>query len=843
MASFYIVPSRQVAGSVAGQNVVTSLNDLVNDVTLVPSAGGNITITPSGQTLQIGVDTGVFLLKSGDTVTGNIRFTPSGSNYGLAVNAAAANPASGVTGAIYYNTSDNSLRIYDGSWLPLAAGGAITQGQADLRYLQLDASNGPLTGDLSLGATKLRLGNFNSSQPSGSVGQIIYRTDLNAVQVYAAGSWQSLGFGNLAITAGTGLSGGTITSSGTITVDQTYPFSWTAIHNFSQPITFSASQTFAINKLSGTGQTNGALISYNSSSASWTVLQPGTANQVLKIDAGTLRPTWSSDTSGVIGAPTDGTYTDGFFDSWTSSTTVANAVDDISELLALIAPAKPGFLTSQSLSATSQPNLYTVKLSGGLGDEWYYTQSGMGYSAGNTISTYFLTGSYILSSPDSATRFYAGTTTQATFGEAAHLIYAYDGGAGSVTSSINATYNLAGTGTTGTSGTLTVNSLETYNNIWTKANAFITYSQSTEGWLGHSLTHTLSGETNVRAYFRDTISNASPTPYFSVGAGITENTPSFEWLSGVRYYGFNSTFDVSFQAGNNIFDRCYNATQVARVYGTGMDNYNMNPVSVPSYNDYYDMTSGFTISLDKEDEAAFYQDSSVNKFLYVALFKAHGSSPGGIGTTVAQLPLARAINTYTSPSTDVYEAFYDEDMRVSVGTTGSFDSQVSPLVNGNAQVRNGILCYPVRADYSGIGLTYFSGDQAYERFFYKESASNGTLSISGLSSVASDIVGVGSGVTSGKINVLLQLIDTGIGTTSYVYYDLGENASALPIGSYGGVGTSNLYGGRFSANSNSVTFSFGTKSTENNSTPNLGRYRLIVIFKDNTKSITSIASS
>lgn len=843
MASFYIVPSRQVAGSVAGQNVVTSLNDLVNDVTLVPSAGGNITITPSGQTLQIGVDTGVFLLKSGDTVTGNLRFTPTGSNYGLAINVATSNPASGVTGAIYYNTSDNSLRIYDGSWVPLATGGAITQTQADLRYLQLDASNGPLTGDLSLGATKLRLGNFNSSQPSGTAGQIIYRTDLNAVQVYAAGSWQSLGFGNISITAGTGLSGGTITSSGTISIDQTYPFSWTSIHSFSQPITFSASQTFAINKLSGTGQTNGAMIMYSSSSVSWTVLQPGTANQVLKIDSSTLRPTWSSDSSGVIGSPTDGSYADGFFDTWTSSTTVANAVDDISELLALIAPAKPGFLTSQSLSVVSQPTLYTVKLSAGLNNSWYYTESGMGHSSGDTISTYFLTGSYVLASPDSSTRFYAGNTNQSTFGEAAHLIYTYDSMAGSVTSSINATYNIAGTGTTGTSGTLTVNSLETYNNIWTKANAFITYSQSSEGRMGHTLTHTLSGESNVKSYFRDTISNASPTPYFSVGAGITENTPSFIWLSGVRYYGFNSTFDVSFKAGNNIFDRCYNATQVARVYGIGMDNYNMNPVSVPNYNDYYDMTSGFTISLDKVDEAAFYQDSSVAKNLYIALFKAHGSSPGGIGTTVAVLPIARGINTYNSPSTNVYETFYDEDMRVSIGTTGAFSPTTTPLVNGNAQVRNGILCYPVAADYSGIGATYYSGDQIYERFFYKESASNGTLTFAGLSNVSTDIVGVGSGVTSGKINVLLQLIDTGIGTTSYVYYDLGENVSALPIGSYGGVGTSNLYGGRYSANSNSVTFSFGTKSTENSSTPNLGRYRLIVIFKDNTKSITSIASS
>ena len=53
MASFFIVPSRLVAGGVTGQLVVTSLNGLIYDITLAAAVGGNITITPTGQTLQI----------------------------------------------------------------------------------------------------------------------------------------------------------------------------------------------------------------------------------------------------------------------------------------------------------------------------------------------------------------------------------------------------------------------------------------------------------------------------------------------------------------------------------------------------------------------------------------------------------------------------------------------------------------------------------------------------------------------------------------------------------------------------------------------------------------------
>ena len=212
---------------------------------------------------------------------------------------------------------------------------------------------------------------------------------MSAAQLYAGGSWQTIGLGSFSITAGTGLSGGTITSTGTISVDTSYAFTWTGINTFSQPINFASAQTFAIDKLSGTGQTNGSMVYYDGSAVAWSVLAPGSANQVLKIDPSTLKPSWSSDAAGVIGTPADTTYTDGFFDSWTSSTTVANAVDDINELLFLLAPEKPGLLTSTNLTATTVPTFYTVKLSDGLINEWYYDTAGLGYTAGDTITHTF----------------------------------------------------------------------------------------------------------------------------------------------------------------------------------------------------------------------------------------------------------------------------------------------------------------------------------------------------------------------------------------------------------------------------------------------------------------------
>ena len=73
---------------------------------------------------------------------------------------------------------------------------------------------------------------------------------------------------------------------------------------------------------------------------------------------------WSGNTwvsaAGVIGAPSDGTYTDGFFDTWTGSTTIANAVDDINEVLKKLAPSKPPELNTKTILLSSSYSSATL---------------------------------------------------------------------------------------------------------------------------------------------------------------------------------------------------------------------------------------------------------------------------------------------------------------------------------------------------------------------------------------------------------------------------------------------------------------------------------------------------
>lgn len=75
--------------------------------------------------------------------------------------------------------------------------------------------------------------------------------------------------------------------------------------------------------------------------------------------------TWVSS-AGIIGVPTDGVYTDGFFDTWTDSTPIANAVDDINEVLKKLAPSKPPELNTKTiLLSSTYPNATMNRASDG----------------------------------------------------------------------------------------------------------------------------------------------------------------------------------------------------------------------------------------------------------------------------------------------------------------------------------------------------------------------------------------------------------------------------------------------------------------------------------------------
>ncbi len=1085
MADFYIVPPRLIVGSFDRTNAVTSLNSLKGDLTLLADTASGLRVSVAGGNFRFSVEPNFYVQITGSTVTGNVQFDPSGTNFGLAVGSGPSSPGSGVTGGLFFNTTDNTLKVYDGtSWGDILSSGGITQANADLRYLKLDGTNTP-TASLSMGSQFLRLANLSSQISPGLTGQVFFNQDLDKLSVYTATGWMVVG---TAITAyaGNGISVNSSSFGATISVNESYNFTWTGAHTHTQPIVFAASQTFDINKFNITGQAAGDLIYYDgvnwnrlpigdpnqglkvlpsgtgitwgtvsasggagishlnnltegfqyfevgtsgnqfnissvgsthtfnipiagvgktglvspfdqtfegiktfnsntifasnsasgstgsgavvvyggvgisgnlnvggsavivgdltvhgttttvnstivtiddknielastaspsdayaegggitlkgttdkfinwysgvgwSSSESWNlgsgqtykidnttvlsssslgigitnssltalgtittgvwagtaitpryggtgfasytkgdllvgagstlIIQPvGTDTFVLTANSGSASGvTWVAATaigSSTIGTPTDGSYSDGFFSSWTNSTTVANAVDDINELLALIAPARPNYLTGTTLTASSVPTYYTVRISAGLGTEWYQA----GYGTGSSITRYYLSGTLTLNTANTSTTFSAGSLTTSTYGTIFFKTANknFPTGAGYGTIDLTTTYTV---GTTNNSLKLTA--LDVYNNIWTKANAqILTYTQPNAGYEGLSISHTENSQsTNTYEVWKDPWSASNPNPTFSQSATAATYSQTTKWLSGIEYYTTGTGFSVYFKGAAGIYSSCYNTTQVYGISATGLVT-STGTATNPLYSDELDKSGANHVRVTLNSSSA----SSFNKYLTVTIYKAHGT------TATSNATIAKAINTYSTVSTTTYEGFQDEAQRLVIGTGIAFTSTID-MANGNLQARSGTLTYPVAADYDTQwgGTHTFTGDQEYQRYFYKTSASTGTLTFTGFT--ASNIAAYGTG----SVNVLLYL------EGDAKYYDLG-----VLQGSNANDGSSRAaaISAKTSASSGALNWSLGTATTGVSGAGNSGRYRAIIIFRNNTYSMTSITSS
>jgi hypothetical protein len=997
MSDFYIVPPRLIVGSLQRSNVVTSLNTLKGDLSFKVSPDTGLTLNINSGVFNFSIQPDFYIKKSGDTVPSNIIFRPDAGKYGLAVGAGAADPGTGVSGALYFNTTYGVLKVYNGTvWNEIASTGTsgITQSFADTRYLRLDGGNVP-TGAISMGSQFLGLANLTTRSSAGTAGQIYYNTDTNRLDLYNGSSWVPVGSGITQLNAGNGitLSNNPITSYGTVGVNEAYNFNWTGTHTYSQPITFSTSQTFDASKLTIAYQTKGDTLHFDGSN--WARLPLGTANQVLSVsncggdvewhtlaagpgiaisyNSGTLTFSssssvgisgitylnnltnltqyfatgtsgtefnivssgsthtfnipiagvgatglvstldqsfagnktftnnlivssstastntstgaltvtggvgigqtinlggslnfWngsyytgfkssatasttyilpatspatgtsvlSSDTIGnlswvpmtatsggsgtsTIGTPTDGTYTDGFFSTWTNNTTIANAVDDINELLALLAPARPNYLTGTSLVASSVPTYYTVKISAGLGTEWYQA----GYGTGTQITgKYYLSGAHTLNTANTSTTFSAGSLTTSTYGTIYFNRYNYltptGGGVGTIDLTVNYTVGY-------TNNNLKLTALGTYNSIWTKANAqILTYTQPNPGYEGVYISHTENSQlTNTYEMWKDPWSASNGSPIFSQSATASTYSQSDKWLSGISYYASGTGFSVYFKGAAGIYSCAYNVTQVYAISATGLNTATGLPASPPLYTDELDKSGSnhVRVSLSVASQSSF------NKYLTVTIYKAHGT------TAASNATIVKAINTYGTISTDTYEGFQDEARRLVIGSGIAFTSTLE-MANSNAQVRSGTLQYPLASDYDTQwgGTHTFTGDQEYQRYFYKTSASTGTLTFTGFT--ASNVAPYGTG----NINVLLYLDGDAL------WFDLGVLQGS---NSNNGSTRALAISAKTSASGGALGWSIGTKTTGVTGAGNNARYRVVVIFRNNTYSMTSITSS
>lgn len=547
-------------------------------------------------------------------------------------------------------------------------------------------------------------------------------------------------------------------------------------------------------------------------------LPVGTDSYVLTANSnetsGLAWTTASSIGSSTIGTPTDGVYSDGFFNSWTTSTTIANALDDVNELLSLIAPARPGYLTGTNLSAGSVPTFYTVGISAGLGTEWYQA----GYGTNSSITRYYISSSTItLNTANQSSIFSAGSLTTSTYGTIFFKRYNSSTPSGAGYGTIDLTTNYA---VGFTNNNLKLTGLATSNSIWTKANAqILTYSQTTPGYEGYTIAHTENNqETNTYEVWKDPWTQSNPNPIHSQAATASTYSQTIKYLSGIGYYTTGTGFSVDFKGAAGIFSCCYNTTQIYAISATGLVTAT-GTTSSPLFSGELDKTGPNHVRVSLNSANA----SSFNKYLTVTLYKAGG------GTSASNATIVRSINTYSTPSTTTTESFQDEAFRLVIGSGVAFTSNID-MANGNAQVRSGTLQYPLAADYDTEygGSHSFTGDQEYQRYFYKTSASTGSLTFGGFT--ASNVAAYGTG----SVNVLAYL------EGDNKWFDLGvQQGSNANDGSSRAAAIS----AKTSTSSGTLNWSFGVYSTGVAGAGNSARYRLVVILKNNTYSMTSITSA
>lgn len=284
MPDFYIVPPRLIVGSFDRAAVVNSINSLRGDLTFTADTSTGARIVSSGNNLLFGFIPNYYVKRTGDTITGNLNFNVSGSNYGLAIASLPSNPTIGTTGAFYFNTTDGFLKLYyNNSWNDLPFAG-ISIGFGNTTYLRLDGTNTP-TANISMGSNFLRIANLATQVSAGSVGQIYYNTDTNKVQVYNGSAWINVGSGITSISVGIGLTStqNPITTISSLSINEAANFTWTGNHIYNQPVVFSAAgQSFDINKLFISGQSNGDLIKFES--GSWTRQGIGSSYSILQVN-------------------------------------------------------------------------------------------------------------------------------------------------------------------------------------------------------------------------------------------------------------------------------------------------------------------------------------------------------------------------------------------------------------------------------------------------------------------------------------------------------------------------------------------------------------------------------
>lgn len=539
----------------------------------------------------------------------------------------------------------------------------------------------------------------------------------------------------------------------------------------------------------------------------------------------------ANDHTLTIGTPTDASYTDGFFDSFTTSTTIADAIDTISQNFTSLAPDRAKLLTDSNLSETNFTTI-SAKLSSGLSGSWY-----VGYSSGDSVSivteqdgnfdlitnpgaidsnssNFFRVGKNADLSDSGEYTGEGGITASISYGAGDFEVVATrsfseeDGNSDSIGDTLfGDTDDLR----------LVVSDFGTFNTFWVACKAKIegqpsgqsAYTYYTTGSVKFKISADGAGETNAYQALNAGSSGTStnPTPNidnFSIGT----DTSNYLYLSGVQHWGKSTVFDYSYDV-ENLYWPYYATGKVTRVdsgyntsttYNTYFTDIDFTPSSTPHFGDILSIDNPSTDITLSDDKFSAQSNGYAN---LVAYKPGHSNVTSDNATfpilTYNSISTAR-VNTFNSSSTNAqsltnynYEYFVDEQYRVisdsdtGANGSGNWDS-VSELTNGNLQVQNGRLIHPRGGDYSSLttAAAYF-----YRKFTPPSQIETGHIQFDNISGFT-DISEWGS-TSNGSIQVALMV------EGQNDIFDLGRDVG-------NNVGASSIFGIRFLEHSN---FSIG----------------------------------
>ena len=474
-----------------------------------------------------------------------------------------------------------------------------------------------------------------------------------------------------------------------------------------------------------------------------------------------------------IGTPEDGYLSDGLL-AWEPDTKVCEALDDVNEILAQLAPAQPLSLAGTTLTMTG-----VAMYNGNASDK-----AGQNYKsvAGESIGGTYLGGSITLSD--------AFTLKNPTIGdpEAGGDDTFYPGNEGILSSRITtdgAEYEMGSidliSAYPNPDLSLTLNSQNSgYNsfNLWVRGDASISVSTYLEsGYNKIIMRHTVSGTDRDSEEYEVFYDDSGVGSSFDVNPSSIELSAVIRELSGIRNYNTGSTWRITANINASVFKNVYQTnaftwTLTSTVGGTisltdpAWDGTVSSPPNVLDSPVLGGTTNFVATTLANIRSVSMTTGITINK-------------PGRSANQVTIFSPNKLIDSFSDSSTVLNEPFDDENYRlpdndgnaypdnydtVPVSLTGNWTSE-SDLIDGEAAVFHGSLYHGSSSslpsggnfstmspsgspDYSG-----FTSDAVYLRAF-KDAGNphnNGILELVGLTS--SDVSPVGSG----DVNVEIKL--------------------------------------------------------------------------------------